>query len=180
MKTIINSEHNKNTVISCHNIKKTYGKSDARVFALRNIDLDVFENELLMLVGPSGCGKTTFVSIISAMLKADSGECLVLGKELNKLSTEEKNYFRSYSIGFVFQSFNLLPALTALENVAVPLLIQGVKRTTAIKEAKTMLNTVGLGSRIHALSGELSGGEKQRVAIARALIHKPKFGLPPF
>ncbi len=169
----MNSEQNNHIAIRCRNIKKTYGEGEAKVSALRNIELDVYSSELLMLVGPSGCGKTTFVSIISALLKADSGECSVLGKDLSKLSDEEKNNFRSCLIGFVFQSFNLLPALTAIENVAVPLLIQGVKRSAAIKEAKTMLDAVGLGSRIHALSGELSGGQQQRVAIARALVHKP-------
>lgn len=171
---IMNSEKNHHTVIYCRNIKKTYGEGGAKVFALRGVDLDVYQSELLMLVGPSGCGKTTFVSIISALLKADSGECSVLGDDLSKLSDEKKNCFRSHSIGFVFQSFNLLPALDAVENVAIPLLIQGVKRTIAIKEAKIMLDAVGLGSRPHALSGELSGGQQQRVAIARALVHKPK------
>jgi len=169
----MNSEY-KNTVISCRNIKKTYGHGEAKVFALRNIDLDVYDNELLMLVGPSGCGKTTFVSIVSALLKADSGKCFVLGEDLDKLGADRKDYFRSHFIGFVFQSFNLLPALTAVENVAVPLLIQGIKRTIAIKKAKTLLDAVGLRLRTDALSGELSGGQQQQVAIARALIHKPK------
>jgi len=170
----MNSEKNHHTAIYCRNINKTYGEGEAKVFALRGVDLDVYQSELLMLVGPSGCGKTTFVSIISALLKADSGECSVLGDDLSKLSDEKKNYFRSHSIGFVFQSFNLLPALTAVENVAIPLLILGVKRIIALKEAKTMLDAVGLGSRSYALSGELSGGQQQRVAIARALVHKPK------
>lgn len=170
----MNSEKNHHTAIYCRNINKTYGEGEAKVFALRGVDLDVYQSELLMLVGPSGCGKTTFVSIISALLKADSGECCVLGDDLSKSSDDEKNYFRSHSIGFVFQSFNLLPALTAVENVAIPLLIQGVKRTIALKEAKIVLDTVGLGSRPYALSGELSGGQQQRVAIARALVHKPK------
>ncbi len=170
----MNSEHNKSIVISCRNIRKTYGEGEAEVFALRNIKLEVYKRELLMLVGPSGCGKTTFVSIISALLKADSGECFVLGEDLNKLSEEKKNYFRSHSIGFVFQSFNLLPALTAMENVTVPLIIQGVKRSTAVRKAKKMLDAVGVGPRMNALSAELSGGQKQRVAIARALVHKPQ------
>lgn len=170
----MNSEQNKNVIISCQNLKKTYGRGEAEVFALRDINLEVYKSEVLMLVGPSGCGKTTFVSIISALLKADSGECFVLGNDLNKLDAQKKNHFRSSSIGFVFQSFNLLPALTALENVAVPLLIQGVNRITALKEAKKMLDAVGLVSRAHALPGELSGGQKQRVAIARALVHKPE------
>ncbi|MFK5987098.1 MAG: ABC transporter ATP-binding protein [Pseudomonadota bacterium] len=171
---MMNFKQNYQVVIRCHDLKKTYGKGDAMVFALRGVDLDIYQSELLMLVGPSGCGKTTFVSIISALLKANSGEITVLGEDLSQLNDEKKNYFRSHSIGFVFQSFNLLPALTAVENVAIPLLIQGVKRTIALQEATIMLDAVGLGSRIHALSAKLSGGQQQRVAIARALVHKPK------
>jgi len=169
----MNDKKNKNIAIHCRNIKKNYGDGEATVFALHGIDLDVYCSELLMLVGPSGCGKTTFVSIISTLLEADSGVCQVLGKDLSELSNEEKNNFRGHLIGFVFQSFNLLPALTAVENVAVPLLIQGIKRSVAMNEAKEILTAVGLGSRINSLSGKLSGGQQQRIAIARALVHKP-------
>lgn len=164
----------KKIAVHCRNIIKTYGTGVSEVFALRGADLDVYEGELLMLVGPSGCGKTTFISIFTALLSADSGECDVLGKDLNTLSSDQKVHLRAKSIGFVFQAFNLLPALTAQENVAVPLLIQGVGRKVAMQEAKLVLDSVGLGDRVGALPGELSGGMQQRVAIARALVHHPK------
>ena len=153
---------------------KTYGEGPAKVDALRGINLDVYSGELLMLVGPSGCGKTTLISIISAILDQDDGECEVLGRNPAHLEQEEKNRFRGQSIGFVFQLFNLLPALTAAENVAVPLLINGIAYKSAIKRAKVTLDSVGLASRSEALPGKLSGGQQQRVAIARALVHNPK------
>ncbi|HHH37021.1 MAG TPA: ABC transporter ATP-binding protein [Epsilonproteobacteria bacterium] len=167
---------NKQTKIAvqCRSIVKTYGSGASEVFALRGVDLDLYEGELLMLVGPSGCGKTTFISIVTALLKADSGVCEVLGQDINALTLEQKVLFRRQSIGFVFQAFNLLPALTAQENVAVPLLIQGRNRKAAMHEAKAVLDSVGLGERIGALPSELSGGQQQRVAIARALVHRPK------
>jgi len=164
----------KKIAVHSRNIIKTYGSGASEVFALRGVNLDVYEGELLMLVGPSGCGKTTFISIVTALLTADSGECDVLGKDLNTLSSGQKVQLRAKSIGFVFQAFNLLPALTAQENVAVPLLIQGANRKVAIQEAKSVLDSVGLGTRVGALPSELSGGQQQRVAIARALVHHPK------
>lgn len=164
----------KKVAVHCRNIIKTYGKGASEVFALRGVDLDVYEGELLMLVGPSGCGKTTFISIVTALLKEDKGICEVLGKDINALTSAQKVLFRRESIGFVFQLFNLLSALTAQENVAVPLLIQGKKRKDALEEAKTVLDSVGLGERIGALPSELSGGQQQRVAISRALVHHPK------
>ena len=127
-----------------------------------------------MLVGPSGCGKTTLISIISAILDQDAGQCEVLGHDLSSFGPEERVRFRGGSIGFVFQVFNLLPALTAKENVAVPLLIKGMARKSAMKQALAVLDSVGLASRAEALPGQLSGGQQQRVAIARALIHNPK------
>jgi putative ABC transport system ATP-binding protein len=165
------------TLINCQNITKTFGQGDSQVLALRGIDLEVFAGELLLLVGPSGCGKTTFISIISALLPADvtkTSICEVLGNNLLRMDDKQKADFRSHCIGFVFQSFNLLPALSALENIAVPLLIQGVKRSEALAKAQIVLDNVGLSVRAQALSGELSGGQQQRVAIARALVHEPQ------
>jgi putative ABC transport system ATP-binding protein len=168
------TDKNRKIALHCRNIIKTYGTGASEVFALRGVDLDVYEGELLMLVGPSGCGKTTFISVFTALLKSDSGVCNVLGEDLNRLSNAQKVAFRGKNIGFVFQSFNLLPTLSAEENVAVPLLIQGVERKEALRRAKIMINTVGLESRYKARPSELSGGQQQRVAIARALVHSPK------
>jgi putative ABC transport system ATP-binding protein len=160
--------------VRCRRITKHYGTGAGQISALRGIDLEVYRGELMMIVGPSGCGKTTLISIISAILEQDTGQCAVLGHDLTSLGPHERAGFRGNSIGFVFQVFNLLPALTAQENVAIPLLIQGKPRKIAIEQAHTLLESVGLASRADALPGELSGGEQQRVAIARALIHNPK------
>jgi len=168
------TDENKKIALHCQNITKTYGSGASKVLALRGVDLDVYEGELLMLVGPSGCGKTTFVSVVTTLLTYDGGECDVLGKDLNALSDAEKVHFRGQNIGFVFQSFNLLPSLNAMENVAIPLLIAGVKRETALIKAKEIINAMGLEAKHYSKPNELSGGEQQRVAVARAIVHDPK------
>lgn len=160
--------------VRCRSLTKTYGTGDARVMALRGVDLDVRRGELLMIVGPSGCGKTTLLSVIAGVLNRDSGECEVLGQDLDDLSQKSRAHFRGVSIGFVFQLFNLLPALNAVENVSVPLLINRIDRDKAEERAKEMLEAVSLGTRLDTLPAKLSGGQQQRVAIARALVHEPK------
>jgi putative ABC transport system ATP-binding protein len=142
--------------------------------ALRGIDLDVRRGELLMVVGPSGCGKTTLISVIAGILDQDAGQCEVLGRDLKQMGSKERARFRGASIGFVFQLFNLLPALNLIENVTVPLLINGIPRKEAKSRAEHVLEAVELGSRLDALPGKLSGGKQQRVAIARALVHEPQ------
>ena len=160
--------------IYCRGLTKAYGTGDARVTALRGVDLEVRTSELLMLVGPSGCGKTTLISCIAGILNHDDGVCTVFGHDFKSMPSREKTRLRGQTIGFVFQAFNLLPTLTAAENVAVPLLINGVARPRAIARAKEMLAHVGLADRHFSLPKELSGGQQQRVAIARALVHDPK------
>ena len=160
--------------VQCRGLTKTYGAGDATVNALRGVDIDVRRGELLMIVGPSGCGKTTLISIIAAILDQDAGECTVLGRDVRDMEERERALFRGVSIGFVFQVFNLLPALTAIENVAVPLLISGTSWEHAEARAKRILEAVGLGRRFATPPNQLSGGQKQRVAIARALVHDPK------
>jgi putative ABC transport system ATP-binding protein len=162
------------TAVSCTGITKWFGEGDARVQALRGLDLEIRMGELAMLVGPSGCGKTTLISIIAGLLDATEGELEVLGTRPQELKPETKIVFRRKNLGFVFQQFNLLPTLTAAENVAVPLFVAGFPRRAAIEKASELLNELGLGDHLRNLPSQLSGGQQQRVAIARALIHDPR------
>ncbi len=168
------SDQTSNLAVHCRQITKTYGTGDSKVTALRGIDLDVKLGELMMLVGPSGCGKTTLISVIAGILDRDSGDCTVFGEDFAAMSAREKTRYRGETIGFVFQSFNLLPTLTAAENASIPLLINGENRATALAKAKDVLARVGLGDRANSMPTQLSGGQQQRVAIARALVHDPK------
>jgi putative ABC transport system ATP-binding protein len=160
--------------VSCKNIKKTYVTGTTRVEALRGVDLEVQMGELVMIVGPSGSGKTTLISIIAGVLTQDEGESLVFGENLAAMSDEEKTSYRGKHIGFVFQSFNLVPMLTTTENVAVPLLINGMGEAEAEAKAEAILEKLDLAEKVHVSPRELSGGQQQRVAIARSIIHQPK------
>lgn len=142
--------------------------------ALNGINLDILMGELMMLVGPSGCGKTTLISVIAGILDQDQGRCLVFGEDLLNMASRNKLDFRARNIGFVFQTYNLLPSLNATENVSIPLIINGMKRAEAERKARSILEQVGLGARNAALPSELSGGQQQRIAIARALVHSPR------
>jgi len=164
-----------NIAVRCKGVAKTYGSGDTQVRALRGIDLEVKTGELMMLVGPSGSGKTTLISIIAGVLARDEGECVVFGHDFKNMSHREQALFRGQNIGFVFQMFNLIPTLSAAENIAAPLLINGVKRRDALERAREALSRVGMGDRTRSLPSELSGGQQQRVAIARAIVHNPKF-----
>jgi putative ABC transport system ATP-binding protein len=155
-------------------VTKEFGRGAAVTRALRGVDLDVPYGELLMLVGPSGCGKTTLISIIAGTLEPTAGEVIALGHDLAAMSNGRKVRFRRDHVGFVFQSYNLLPALTAAENAAVPLIIAGRPRREAIAAAADVLDRLGMSDRLDRLPSELSGGQQQRVAIARALVHAPR------
>jgi len=160
--------------VSCRAVEKHFGEGDTRVQALRGVEFGARFGELTFLVGPSGCGKTTLISVIGGLLDRNGGELSVLGVEPDRLTPQERVLFRRKNVGFLFQQYNLLPAFTAAENVAVPLLISGVQRKPALDQARSMLSRLGLGNRTEALPRELSGGQQQRVALARALIHGPR------
>jgi len=160
--------------VHCKSVVKTYDTGEEKVVALSGIDLDIRMGELMMLVGPSGCGKTTLISVIAGILDQDLGTCEVFGKDLLHMRSSEKLKFRAKNIGFVFQAFNLLPSLNAVENVSIPLIINGVKRREAEQKAAKVLEQVSLGARGKSLPSQLSGGQQQRVAIARALVHNPR------
>ena len=152
---------------------KRFGTGDNTVVALRGVDWDVRPGQLTLLVGPSGCGKTTLISVIAGILDCDEGTVEVFGEMLSQMRDGQKTRFRSKRIGFVFQQYNLLPALTAAENTAVPLIIAGWKRKKAVDRACEVLDSLGMGKKIGSLPTQLSGGQMQRVAIARSLVHAP-------
>jgi putative ABC transport system ATP-binding protein len=155
-------------------VTKEYGAGDTKTIALRGADVSLYAGELSLIVGPSGCGKTTLISIVAGLLDPTAGSVTVLGTELSQLGGRGLVEFRARNIGFVFQQYNLLPALTAAENTAVPLIIAGWPRAKAVASAKEILASVGLAHRVDAYPAQLSSGQQQRVAIARALIHEPR------
>jgi putative ABC transport system ATP-binding protein len=160
--------------VSCSGVTKEFGANGTKTLALRGVDVQIGDGQLTLLVGPSGCGKTTLISIIAGLLNPTQGQVAVLDTDLGRLSGRRLVEFRATNIGFVFQQYNLLPALSAAENAAVPLIITGWSRPKAVAKARAMLATVGLEHRADSFPSQLSGGEQQRVAIARALIHEPR------
>ena len=161
-------------VVHCRGLTKEFGSGSTAVRALRGVDVDVKSGEVLMIMGPSGCGKTTLLSVISTLLHPDSGTCEVLGRDLARMTRLERSRFRCTTVGFVFQKFNLLPGVSILDNVTVPLLIGGHSRKDAESKAFKILDKLGLHDRALGSPNELSGGQQQRVAIARALVHNPE------
>jgi putative ABC transport system ATP-binding protein len=160
--------------VVCRGVTKAFGAEQTRTWALRGVDLEVAPGQMTLLVGPSGCGKTTLISVIAGLLNPTAGEVAVLGQDLGRLSNGGLVRFRQKNIGFVFQQYNLLPALTAAENTAIPLVIAGRPRRRALEAAAAVLDSVGLGDKVGSLPSQLSGGQQQRVAIARALVHEPR------
>lgn len=159
--------------VSCKGIGKSFAMKDVEVTALRGVDLDIQTGEFMMLVGPSGCGKTTLISIVAGILKPSAGRCFVDGADLNTLTDTALLDFRAKKIGFIFQSFNLIPTLSLLENIAIPLIINGTLQDEAMARAEVMLTKMELAKKANRSPTQLSGGEQQRIAIARALVHQP-------
>jgi len=155
-------------------VTKTFGKGDTAVHALKGVDFNARQGELLMIVGPSGCGKTTLLSVIAGTLDFEAGEVEVFGSSLHAMKPRHVTEFRKRHVGFIFQQFNLIPTLTLIENVSVPLLINGSGRRQAEQKAAELLDKLGLDGRGRELPRNLSGGQQQRVAIARALVHEPR------
>ncbi len=160
-------------MIQVRNLVKTYGAGSAVVHALRGVDLDVNPGEILMLVGPSGSGKTTLLSMLGCILRASSGSIEIDGREVVGLSEKHLPAVRLAHFGFIFQGFNLFPALSARENVEIGLRLKGITGGKAREQASTLLDRVGLGDKLEKVPADLSGGQKQRVAIARALAGDP-------
>jgi putative ABC transport system ATP-binding protein len=173
--SIMKEEINKQqAAVACSAVEKWFGEGETRIQVLRGIDFTVRLGELAMLVGPSGCGKTTLISVIAGLLDTTAGEIELFGTKVASLTPEQRILFRRNNLGFVFQQFNLLPSLTAAENVAVPLFVAGNSWDEGVKRGRDLLDGLGMGDRVDALPRDLSGGQQQRVALARALIHEPR------
>ncbi len=155
-------------------LTKVFGSGEQRVHALRGVDWDVFKGQMSLIVGPSGCGKTTLLSVIAGILNCEEGDVSIFGQQVTAMNDRQKTRFRATNIGFVFQQYNLLPALTAAENAAIPLVIAGWSREKAVERARDILGSLGMAAKVESLPAQLSGGQQQRVAISRALVHEPQ------
>lgn len=163
----------KKPVISVRNLAKSYQMGTTTVKALQQIDLDIYSNEFVALMGPSGSGKSTLMNLIGCLDTPTGGEYLLGGESVSAMDDNQLANIRNRRIGFVFQTFNLLPRLSALENVALPLVYAGVSKEKRLEKARKVLETVGLGDRMDHKPNELSGGQRQRVAVARAMVNDP-------
>ncbi len=155
-------------------VVKHFGEGERQVQALRSVDWDVYAGQMSLIVGPSGCGKTTLLSVIAGILNADSGSVTIFGDEVSNMKDSARTRFRASKIGFIFQQYNLLPALNAAENAAIPLVIAGWSKGKAVARSREVLKSLGMGPKVDSLPNQLSGGQQQRVAIARALVHEPQ------
>lgn|SRR5579875_569535 len=160
-------------IIQANNVKKIYRSGEFRIAALNNINLTVEQGEMIAIMGPSGCGKTTLLNCLSGLDSIDEGDVFIRDHNLRELSDRERTAFRAQHMGFIFQEFNLLPVLSAVENVELPLLVSKMPARKARQRALEMLELVGLSDRASHRPAELSGGQRQRVTIARALTNNP-------
>jgi len=160
-------------IISARRLTKEFVRDEFRVTALKEVDIDIEKGDFVALMGPSGSGKSTLLHLIAAMDSATGGDIRVLGHNLRELSDREIAHWRNEHVGFIFQSFNLIPVLTAIENVELPLKLTNLKKQERVDHAATALTLVGLGDRMNHLPRQLSGGQEQRVAIARAIVTDP-------
>ncbi len=170
---LVDTEEWMHPIILATGVHKTYDTGEVVVNALRGVDLSIEEGEMVAVMGPSGCGKTTLLNILSGIDDITSGEILIAGESLHEMSDRKRTRYRAESMGFVFQSFNLLPVLSAVENVELPLLVAGVRPGEARPRAQHSLELVGLEDQTHKRPAEMSGGQQQRVTIARALVNQP-------
>lgn len=168
---------NEKAIIDAHNVSKIYNRETIPVYAVNNVHLHIAEGEFTALVGPSGSGKTTLLNLIGGLDKTDSGNIYINGLDITKLSAGQLIDFRLKNIGFVFQSFNLIPVLTAKENVEFIMLLQGTGKAERANRVRQLFKEIGLEDKLNSRPSQLSGGQQQRVAVARALASKPRFVL---
>jgi len=164
---------NNGYIIQVKGVHKTYDTGKVKVHALRGMDLDIKRGEMVAVMGPSGCGKTTLLNCLSGLDEIDEGEIIINGKHIPKMSDKQRTKLRADEMGFVFQSYNLLPVLSVVENIELPLLVSGIRQNDARKQATAALELVSLADERDKRPAELSGGQQQRVAVARALVNEP-------
>jgi putative ABC transport system ATP-binding protein len=160
--------------VKIRNLSKFFGRGEQQVKALNDVSWDVYKGQMSLITGPSGCGKTTLLSVVAGILNSDAGSVEIFGEDVTAFSDSRRTSFRSKNIGFIFQQYNLLPALTAAENAAIPLVINGWPRSKAVARAREVLRELGMAKKTESFPSQLSGGQQQRVAISRSLVHSPR------
>lgn len=167
-------ERESEVAVRIRGVSKFFGRGEQRVVALKSVNWDVYKGQMSLITGPSGCGKTTLLSVVAGILNCDEGSVDIFGEPVTSFSDGRRTSFRSKNIGFIFQQYNLLPALTAAENAAIPLVIGGWPKAKAVARAREVLNELGMGNKTESFPSQLSGGQQQRVAISRSLVHSPR------
>ena len=160
-------------MVEARDLEKTYAAGGTTVHALRGVDLRIPRGEMVAVMGPSGCGKSTLLNCLSGLDEFDSGKVFVVGESISGMSDRRRTRFRAERMGFVFQTYNLIPVLSAVENVELPLLVAGVRSREARGRALSVLRMVGLGDQVNKRPNEMSGGQQQRVTVARSLVNEP-------
>jgi ABC-type lipoprotein export system ATPase subunit len=171
--TVVREEGAGTAIVEARNVDKTYAAGGVRVHALRDVDLRIVRGEMVAVMGPSGSGKTTLLNCLSGLDEFDGGEVFVGGESIAGMSDRKRTRFRAQKMGFIFQTYNLIPVLSAVENVELPLLVAGEKPGEARRRAMSVLEKVGVPEQAHKRPSEMSGGQQQRVTVARALANRP-------
>jgi len=172
-KTVAQNKDTDTSMVEARGVEKTYAAGGVRVHALRGVDLLIPRGEMVAVMGPSGCGKTTLLNCLSGLDEFDGGEVLVGGESISGMSDRKRTRFRAQKMGFIFQTYNLIPVLSAVENVELPLLVAGAKPKEARRRAHAALETVGVPEQANKRPAEMSGGQQQRVTVARSLVNEP-------
>jgi putative ABC transport system ATP-binding protein len=172
-KTVAQKNHTHTSMVEARGVEKTYAAGGVRVHALRGVDLNIASGEMVAVMGPSGCGKTTLLNCLSGLDEFDGGEVLVGGESISGMSDRKRTRFRAQKMGFIFQTYNLIPVLSGVENVELPLLVAGARPKEARGRALSALEMVGLADQANKRPNEMSGGQQQRVTVARSLVNDP-------
>ena len=172
-KTVAQNKDTDTSMVEARGVEKTYAAGGVRVHALRSVDLSIPRGEMVAVMGPSGCGKTTLLNCLSGLDEFDGGEVLIGGESISGMSDRRRTRFRAERMGFVFQTYNLIPVLSAVENIELPLLVAGARPKEARRKALSALEQVGLPEQANKRPAEMSGGQQQRVTVARSLVNDP-------